>query len=343
MLLYPSTTDFDITQSWLISQLIAIILVLIPVLMLIFILRTAPAGSPAAYTASLIGKPVTYVLLPLLGIYFILQCVCMLQYQCDNIMMFLFLETPLWAVIALLTIAALLIFRNGAGQLARICQILAVPIFAVLLFLLITSLFQCDFGELNIMLSPVVSEIPESTLFAFATISGLESALVFALKAKPESRKKALLASYILCGALVIAFLVVVIGMFSLESASSLVYPLTELTRCLTIRSIEFIERYDIVYVYLRITVTIVYCALKAYCACVCFGLEKREGNISLLSWLLAPFLIAGAFFAQEYTTAKLFRLIALYSQVAVLFVLIPTLFVAFLIRKRGRASAKIS
>lgn len=333
MTLFPSAVGHDITCAWFIAQFVTALLMFGVLLLAVRTAEACPEGDFAKAVTSLTGI-VSKPLLALLGCYFLIQASRLLIMESDNLMLFLFEKTPVWAVIAVFCVCVLAVGFSGLIQTAKTAEIL-VPVFLLLLTALFALLlFRCDTGELKTLFQPDISEIPRQAVLSMNSFSCIELAFFAFFETKRKHRRRGLIAGYIVDIILMLTAFLALTGTYTVRAGAELVFPFTELTRSIELDSIDILERFDVIFIGFRITVCVLFSSLACNFGARSFAAAVGKPDLRLYVPVSAALFVI-IFLCYKLGALSLLTNITFWGECAVLLLLFPCLFILSQ-RKKG-------
>ncbi len=251
--------------------------------------------------------------------------------------LFLLEKTPPQVIPAVTLLTVCFIITSGIRQIARAAELLFPAIVIPLAFILAMGLFTLDPGELLPLLHPDRPPV-ESLRQMPAAFGGITAAAFFAGYYDRKKLRRCLLggttALAVFCGLILTGC----VGVFSVRGAGRLAFPLTELSRIVSVGSVSLNHRFDILYIMIYNAVTLISAGLLFYCCCVSLCGVFSVKNHSCFIFPLLPLLYIISYFSLSDDT--LITLLSEWGRLAILALLIPLLFAAAAYGRRKEAQA---
>lgn len=277
------------------------------------------------------------IILAAAAVYFLAEICCVTVRQTRMTGLFLLEKTPPQVIPAVTLLIACFIITSGIRQVARTAELLFPAVAVPLLFVLTMGLFSTDYGELLPLLHP--DQLPVSTLPEWVSPwGGITAAAFFAGYYEKRKLRRCLLSGSLLLTVLCVGVLVCCVGVFSIEGTKHLAFPLTELSRVVSIGNISLNHRFDILYIMIYNAVTLLSAGILLYCCCISLCGVCSVRSHSVFNFLLLPVIYTLSYLSLSDDSIAVF--IANWGKLAFLFGLIPMVYTAALFRKRREASA---
>ena len=248
--------------------------------------------------------------------------------------LFLLEKTPPQVIPAVTLLTVCFIITSGIRQVSRTAELLFPAIAIPLLFILAMGFFSLDYGELLPLLSP--EELPVGTLPEWLSpLGGITAAAYFAGYYEKKRLRRCLLSGSAALAALCIGVLLCCVGVFSIEGTKHLAFPLTELSRVVSIGNITLNHRLDILYIMIYNAVTLLSAGILLYCCCISLCGVFNVKSHSVFNFLLLPVIYIFSYLSLSDETIAV--VIADWGKMILLFGVIPAVyFVANRKSKKG-------
>ena len=247
--------------------------------------------------------------------------------------LFLLEKTPPQVIPAVTLLTVCFIITSGIRQVSRTAELL--PAIAVpLLFILAMGLFSLDYGELLPLLSP--DGLPVGTFSEWLSpLGGITATAFFAGYYEKKGLRRCLIAGTSALSALCAGVLLCCVGVFSIEGTRHLSFPLTELSRVVSIGSITLNHRFDILYIMIYNAVTLLSAGIFFYCCCISLCGVFNVKSHSVFNFLLLPVIYTLSYLSLSDDRAA--EWIADWGRILFLCVLIPALRISSAVRNKTR------
>ena len=204
-------------------------------------------------------------------------------------------QTPIETIIITMLLVTAYIARHGIEPIARVNEIVF-PIFLSLVGLLVSgALFQCDFRNLL----PLLNTSPKKLAIEIVNTSfGLEGQgimiMLLPFMAFPKKAYQVALGALACNLGIRLSLFVVTIGLFGVELVKTLVWPIEELTRSLSIGG-TVVSRFDSIFTALWVAVALTSILIFHYLSSLTLSrvMKFREPSITMLPLVPLLFLTA--------------------------------------------------
>lgn len=279
---------------------------------------------------SLLGEHLGYIpakiLLAASAVYFAAEICCVTVKQTQMTGLFLLEKTPPQVIPAVTLLIVCFIITSGIRQVARTAELLFPAIILPLVFILAMGMFSLDYGELLPMLIP--DDFPTRYLHqSLTSLGGITAAAYFAGYYNKRRLRRCLLSGSAALAAFSLLILICCVGVFSIEGTKHLSFPLTELSRVVSIGGISLNHRFDILYIMIYNAVTLLSAGILLYCCCVSLCGVFNVKSHSCFNYLLLPVIYVCSYLSLSDNTIA--EIIAQWGKLIFLFGLIPALFIA--------------
>lgn len=334
--LYPSVVGHDIKSEWFIAQLISVALMFPVLFMLLTVFDITSTDDFTVAVRVLTGNVFSRIIGILLAVYFILNTLNLVLLEGSDIQLFLFDKTPPIVISITIAIVGATLCLPGIRSLAKLCELLAIPILLIIIIILAMYLSNLELGELKTLFQPNIGNIFSQVLKSVNCFSCVEMLLLFVCRVENRrSRKTALIGGFSVCAAIMLLLTLSVVGTFTLKAGADLVYPVTELARTVQFKYLRVIERFDAVMFFVSITYTCIFTAIGCYCTAK--SLSMVFYPISFRYSVPVTFLLVILiFFGSSESFSNAVSHLLIYLDVAFLSLLIPVLFIVALIKRSG-------
>lgn len=333
--LYPSSIGHEISNEWLIAQIISIIAVF-PILYMLIEIFSEFESSFEDGIFKIIGNVPSRILGGLFSLYFLLHSLRLIMLEANNIQLFLFDKTPANFIALIIIITAFFISVSGIQSLAKLAEILCIPMLILIAFMFFMFFSASDFTEAKVYFQPNTNNILSQAVNNISCISSIEMTAFFLCRVKSRSaRKAALFSGYAVLSLVLISLTLCIAGIFTVKAGADLIYPVIELARTVQLKFLRVVERFDAVIFFVTIAAVCVFVSIALFCSSSSLSLVFRplKFRYSIPIYLTA---IVCVIFFMNNRFSDLVSNIVLYSEIVILFAVIPVLFIISKIRKRA-------
>ena len=128
------------------------------------------------------------------------------------------------------------------------------------------------------------------------------------------------------------------VGVFSVEGTRHLAFPLTELSRIVSVGNVSLNHRFDILYMMIYTSVTLITGGILLYCCSISLCGVCHIKSHSCFHFLLLPVIFAVSYFSLS--DDSVIRMMASWGKVFFLFLLIPLLYIFTTVKQMRRKAA---
>ena len=311
---YQSSLDLPVaTHNRLAALGISALIGLAEVGLMLYIMDSCGHRSLPELLPSLMPRWMAGVILMLYAVVHVCYTAMAVRYQSEGIAAFMLETTPSDVIGIALLLTATFLLQRGIRQLARVSELLFWIILIPLLAVFLTAAGQMDKGELRTLLSVDTAGLFRELLQTLPLVFSLNYILFFYGASKPEKKSRAAIWSGVaasLSG--LAAFLLILVGMFSLAGMARIYHPMGELVRVINASPYSLFERLDLFFLATR---TMLNLAMSLYAACRAvagaFGLGDLRGLLPVM--MTMAFLLASL--SQQIQVLVWVRRIAAYLQ----------------------------
>jgi len=286
-----------------------------------FIVKLAllyPDETFVEYTPRILGKFLAIPLIFIVGVFWALTAARIVRQFADFIQLIL-PQTPIETIIITMLLVSAYIVRHGIEPIARVNEILF-PVFITLLGLLILgALFEADFFNLLPLLYSSPKKLAVESISTSLGLEGQETIIMLLpFMIIPKKAYKAAFGALAFNLALRLALFVVCISLFGVELTKTLVWPVEELTRSITIGG-TVLSRFDSIFIALWVSVTFTSIIIFHYLSSLTLSrlMKFREPSITVLPLVPVMFfasLIPESIVATEDITSYLSIFIGIFT-----------------------------
>ena len=203
-----------------------------------------------------------------------------------------------------------------------------------LVFILAMGLFSLDPGELIPLLMP---DLPPSDSLRqlLAPLGGVTAVVFFAGFYDKQRLGRCLLGGTAALSAFSALILLCCVGVFSIRGTERLEFPLTELSRIVSVGNVSLNHRFDILYIMIYNAVTLISAGILLYGCCVSLCGVFEVKSHSCFIFPLLPVLFVISYYSLSDDSAILF--ISDWGKLLLLSAVIPTVFAVMSLRKLRR------
>ena len=247
---------------------------------------------------------------------------------------FLLEKTPPPVILAVILLIVALLIPSGMRQVARTAELIFLAVLLPLVFLLGMGLYSTDVGEWRMLLQPDVFSFGQ-VLHALSPLGGIAATAYFAGYYRKDKLARSLLGGGGVLAAVCVGVLLCCTGVFSLAGLRHLRFPLTELSRIVSVGSVSLNHRFDILYIMIYTAVTVLTAGILLYCVCVSLWGTFRAGSHRLYMTGGLPLLYAASWISLSDDTVVM--MLAMWGKALFLFGLVPLLYVLMWRKERRR------
>lgn len=314
---YQSSLDLPVaTHNRLAALGISTLIGLAEVGLMLYIMDSCGHRSLPELLPSLMPRWMAGVILMLYAVVHVCYTAMAVRYQSEGIAAFMLETTPSDVIGIALLLTATFLLQRGIRQLARVSELLFWIILIPLLAVFLTAAGQMDKGELRTLLSVDTAGLFRELLQTLPLVFSLNYILFFYGASKPEKKSRAAIWSGVaasLSG--LAAFLLILVGMFSLAGMARIYHPMGELVRVINASPYSLFERLDLFFLATRTMLVTLNLAMSLYAACRAvagaFGLGDLRGLLPVM--MTMAFLLASL--SQQIQVLVWVRRIAAYLQ----------------------------
>lgn len=280
-----------------------------------------------------LGLILSRIVLVAASVYFIAEICTVTIRQTQMTGLFLLEKTPPQVIAAVLLLTGAFIMYSGIRQISRTAELLFFLIMIPLFIILLLALFCIDYGELRLLIKPVPITSGNQLREALLPLGGIAAMAYFVGYYDKSKRIKGLAGGTLILSIFALAVLLCCVGVFSLGGTAHLSFPLAELSRIVSLGSLAVTERFDILYMIIYTSATILSVGILYYCSCISlcgvFGISSHKCFI----FILLPIIFLISYYGLY--NEQLINSIAVWGRVLFLFLLIPILFVITIVKGR--------
>lgn len=304
---------------------VTVLLTLISMAMLAYSFRHSGSLSFPNLLQEHFGNILSRIIMAAAAVFFAAEVCCISVKQTQMTGLFLLEKTPPQIVLAVTLLTICFIITSGIRQIARTAELLFLAIILPLAFIIAMAIYSMDYGELLPLLKPnnfSISQLTSSVI----PLSGIAATAYFAGYYEKKKLTRSLLCGSAILSACCILIMICCTGVFSIEGTNHLSFPLTELSRIVSVGNISLNHRFDILYIMIYTAVTVLTSGILLYCCgislCGVFNIKSH----SCFTFLLLPIVFAFSYFGLS--DIRLIELVSAWGKIFFLFALIPVLFV---------------
>ena len=333
MYFYPE----NFGRSSLALLVLTVVLTLLSMAMLARTFGRSQALSFPALLREHIGDLPARVILTAAAVYFAAEISCIAVKLTHMTGFFLLEKTPSQIVLAVSLLTVCLLITSGIRQIARTAELLFLAIMLPLAFIMGMGLYSTNFGELLPLLKPnrfVIGQLPQSVM----PLSGIAATAYFAGYYNKKKLARSLLGGSAALAVFCVLILLCCVGVFSVEGTRHLAFPLTELSRIVSVGNVSLNHRFDILYMMIYTSVTLITGGILLYCCSISLCGVCHIKSHSCFHFLLLPVIFAVSYFSLSDDSA--IRMMASWGKVFFLFLLIPLLYIFTTVKQMRRKAA---
>ena len=250
--------------------------------------------------------------------------------------LFLLEKTPPQVIPAVTLLTVCFIITSGIRQVSRTAELLFPAIVIPMLFILAMGIVSLDYGELLPLLSP--DKLPVGTFPEwFSLLGGIPAAAYFAGYYEKKRLRRCLLSGTAALSLLCAGVMICCVGVFSIEGTRHLSFPLTELSRVVSIGDVSLNHRFDILYIMIYNAVTLLSAGILLYCCCISLCGVFNVKNHSVFNFLLLPVIYTLSYLSLS--DERIAVAIADWGKVLFLCCVIPAVYVSVNVRMKKKVN----
>ncbi len=283
------------------------------------------------------GGIISRIILAVVAVYFIAEICGITVRQTQMTGLFLLEKTPPQVIVAVTLTTSAFIIYSGIRQISRTAELLFFFVSIPLLFILIMALICLDYEELIPLFNPDNFSLTQAAN-SMLPFSGVAAVAYFVGYYDKKKNIRGLMGGVSVLSILAVIVLICCVGIFSIGGTKHLTFPLAELSRVVSPGNMALTERFDILYMIIYTTATILSVGILYYCLCISlcgvFGLKSHRCFI----FILLPIIFLLSYYGLSQRT--FIENIAVWGKIIFLFILIPLLFVVTLIKSERKKMA---
>ena len=270
------------------SLAIAIALALISMGMLARCFSLCNSKSFPGLLSELLGFIPAKIILAGAAVYFAAEICRVTVKQTQMTGLFLLAKTPPQIIPAVTLLTVGFPITSGIRQVSRAAELLFPAVAIPLLFILAMGVFSMDYGELLPLFN--TDGLPPETLPEWLSpLGGITAAAYFAGYYEKSRLRRCLISGTSALAALCAGVLLCCVGVFSVEGTKHLSFPLTELSRVVSIGNVSLNHRFDILYIMIYNAVTLLSSGILLYCCCISLCGVFSIKSHSVFNFLMLP------------------------------------------------------
>ena len=321
MYFYPNA--FGRTSLMLLA--LTVVLTLLSMAMLAYSFQHSGSLSFPNLLQEHFGSLLSRLIMAAATVFFAAEVCCIAVKQTQMTGLFLLEKTPPQIVLAVTLLTTCFIITSGIRQIARTAELLFLAIVLPLAFIIAMALYSMNPRELLPLLKPndvSPSQLPLSVM----SLSGIAAAPYFAGYYEKKKLPRSLLGGTALLSACCLLIMICCTGVFSMEGINHLSFPLTELSRIVSVGNISLNHRFDILYIMIYTAVTVLTSGILLYCCEISLCGVFHVKSHSCFTFLLLPVVFLFSYLGLSDSTWL--ELISAWGKLTFLFVLVPILFI---------------
>lgn len=337
---YQSSLDLPVaTHNRLAALGITIPIALAEVGLMLYIMDSCGHQSLPELLPAVTPRWMTAAILLLYAVVHICYAAMAVRYQSEGIAAFMLETTPSDVIGIALLLTATFLLQRGIRQLARVSELLFWIILIPLVAVFLTAAGQMDKGELRTLLTVDPAGLFHELMQTIPLVFSLNYIFFFYGASKPEKKSRGAIWGGVAASlSFLIAFLLILVGTFSLAGIARIYHPMGELVRVINASPYSLFERLDLFFLATRTMLVTLNLAMGLYAACRAvagaFGLGDIRGLLPAI--LALTFLIASL--TQQIQVLIWVRRISVYLQWALFAGVVPLLALwVRIMQQRGR------
>ncbi|MDR1003373.1 MAG: GerAB/ArcD/ProY family transporter [Oscillospiraceae bacterium] len=339
--LYPTLLTAEINRNWLAAQILSILCAVASIALVLFLFKKTGAKSFRDLCRMVLGEKAGSVLLWLIGIHLISSSVVIPTIQIESITAYVMRLTPLVVIMGLFVLCAVVMVQKGRFQISKTAEIFCPIVIMISLVLLIIMTSSINPLELRVLMQPDEDGFFLQFINSFSSFSSIELIFFFMgdLKFK-EKREKTTFIAVALLSVLLLTMFICETGIYTIDGISHIASPTIEMLRIVNIKNVSFFEHGSTFLAGVKIVNNTLFLSIMMYCIYSCFSKKDYSKTFPKSSWLYGAFVVAGMLFVYKFNLMKPLKQMIVYSQMGILFVVVPLLLIIFIIRgfsKKGK------
>lgn len=214
-------------------------------------------------------------------------------------------QTPIEAIIITMLLVVVYVARHGIEPIARTVEILFPIFIGILGLLVLVAMLQADFSNLLPVFQTSIKKLAMESINTSFGLEGQEiMIMLLPFMAVPQRAYRAVYGALACNLVLRVTLFVVTIGLFGIPLVKTLVWPVEELSRSLTISG-TVIGRFDSVFTALWVTVAFTSILVFYYIASLTLSrvMKFREPSITLFP--LLPFIFIASLIPESIAATE--------------------------------------
>ena len=339
MYFYPET----VSRRSAAVLLVTVMLVMASMAMLAYCYRQSGSVSFPNLLEEHLGGVLSRVILAVGAVCFGAEACCVAVRQTQMTGLFLLEKTPPQVVLAVTLVTVCFMIPSGIRQIARTAELLFLAILLPLGFIIAMALYHISrsgFGELMPLFRPVSAGGEWSMTewrHAVMPLCGISAAGYFAGYYEKKKMTRGLLGGTALLSVCCVLILLCCVGVFSIEGTRHLSFPLTELSRIVSVGNVSLNHRFDILYIMIYTAVSMVAAGVLLYCCGISLCGVFRVKSHSCFVFLLLPVVFAASYLGLS--DSRFLEGLAAWGKLFFLGGLVPVLFLITAYKQRRRKS----
>lgn len=265
------------------------------------------------------------------AVYFAAEISCIVVRQTEMTGFFLLEKTPPQVILAVTLLTVSFMITSGIRQIARAAELLFPAIMLPLVFIIGMALYSMNVGELlpllpnHLRLSAEMFSLDRLACVG-SQLGGIAAAAYFAGYYNKSRLTASLLWGSTALSAFCVMILLCCVGVFSVAGTQHLSFPLTELSRIVSVGSVSLNHRFDILYIMIYTGVTVMTAGILLYCCCISLCGVFSVKLHSCFNFILLPIIFTVSYLSMSDDT--FISLVSSWGKMIFLFILIPLLFI---------------
>lgn len=310
---------------------LTVVLTLLSMAMLAYSFRNSGSLSFPNLLQEHFGGILSRIIMAAAAVFFAAEVCCIAVKQTQMTGLFLLEKTPPQIVLAVTLLTTCFIITSGIRQIARTAELLFLAIALPLAFIIAMAIYSMNYGELLPLLKPNDFSVAQLR-WSVMPLSGIAATAYFAGYYEKKKLTRSLLGGAALLSACCMLIMICCAGVFSVAGTNHLSFPLTELSRIVSVGNISLNHRFDILYMMIYTAVTVLTSGILLYCCGISLCGVCNIKSHSCFTFLLLP--VVFAFSYLGLSDSAWIEFISAWGKILFLFVLIPILFIITAIKK---------
>ncbi len=266
---YQSSLDLPVaTHNRLAALGITLVVALTEVGLMLYVMDSCGHRSLPEVLPDVMPRWLAGAVLLLYAVVHVCYAAMAVRYQTEGIAAFMLETTPSDVIAIALLITATFLLQRGIRQLARVSEMLFWVILVPLLSVFLIAASQMDKGELRTLLAVDTKGLFLELLQTIPLVFTLNYILFFYGASKDEKKSRNAIWSGVAASlSMLVCFLLILVGVFSLAGMARIYHPMGELVRVINASPYSLFERLDLFFLATRTMLVTLNLAMGLYAA----------------------------------------------------------------------------